>query len=55
MTTTEEPTEVECLAVFLCLIKLQKIYSKAQMKRTPVPPERELGDSEEEDGETPDI
>ncbi len=31
-------------------MKFQKIYSKAQRSRTPVPPQRELSDSEEDDG-----
>ncbi len=31
-------------------MKLQKIYSKAQRRRTPVPPQRELSDSEDDNG-----
>lgn len=31
-------------------MKLQKIYSKAQRRRTPVPPQKEVRDSGEENG-----
>lgn len=35
---------------FFALMNFQKIYSKAQKRRTPVPPQRELSDSEDDNG-----